>query len=181
MTNRTATTLLLTFLLLPHTAHAQPPSLLPPQVDQVLPGVWKIRFGTPDRFVPTAFRFEEPKADSIAELPETNPPFDPAAVRCRVIGGRCVVYVPLEKGSEIYGFGLGANAFCQRGMRKTLQVSAAPGWEDRVQPCARSVLCEHGRICRLGRYGPGELRPRRAVGTTAGGGEGTGNGKGGEG
>ena len=129
MHSRTTLSLLLALLFLPQTAPAQAPPLLPGKVEQILPGVWKIRFGAPDRFVPTAFRFEDPKADAIGDLPEAKAPFDPAIVRCRVIGGRCVVYVPLEKGSEIYGFGLGANAFCQRGATQDGYRSRRRRWE----------------------------------------------------
>ena len=96
------------------------------QVSQVAGGVWRIRFGTPERFVPTAFRERAPLVREIDDLPASGPlPFDLEAVRCRRLSGRLVVYVPCdEPADEIYGFGLDPRTYRQKGYRKRLTVCA---------------------------------------------------------
>jgi alpha-D-xyloside xylohydrolase len=99
---------------------------LPGQVSQVARGVWRIRFGTPEHFVPTAFREREPMTLEINGLPGPGElPFGPDEIRCQRLSGRLVVYIPCdEPEDEIYGFGLDPRAYRQKGYRKRLTVCA---------------------------------------------------------
>lgn len=99
---------------------------LPGEVSPVAPGVWRIRFGTPERFVPTAFRERAPLTEAIDGLPDPGSlPFTLDTVRCRMGSGRLVVYIPCdEPEDEIYGFGLDPRAYRQKGYRKRLTVCA---------------------------------------------------------
>ena len=96
------------------------------QVSQVASGVWRIRFGSPERFVPTAFRERDPLVEPINSLADPGTlPFSLDEIRCRRLSGRLVVYVPCdEPKDEIYGFGLDPRAYRQKGFRKWLTVSA---------------------------------------------------------
>lgn len=99
---------------------------VPGQVSEVARGVWRVRFGTPERFVPSAFREREPMIPEIGELagPEKLP-FTLNEIRCQRLSGRLVVYVPCdEPKDEIYGFGLDPRAYRQKGYRKRLTVCA---------------------------------------------------------
>jgi alpha-D-xyloside xylohydrolase len=96
------------------------------QTTEVAPGIWRLRFGEPEAFTPERFRHKPPMTAAIAELPHGEMPFPVDSVACRVQPGRCVVHLPLEKGSQIFGFGLDPNAVRQRGLMKTLQICAAP-------------------------------------------------------
>ncbi len=98
-----------------------------PAVEQVAPGVWKVRFGTPERFTPGANREAGPRMDDLRRLPSPGAlPFEPGEIRCRVTSSHTAVYVPCdEPGEQIYGFGLDPGAYEQKGLRKYLTVCAA--------------------------------------------------------
>ena len=99
---------------------------VPPLVSEVAPGIWRIRFGTPERFVPTAFREREPMIREIGALAGPGePPFALDEIRCQRLSGRLVVYIPCDESEdEIYGFGLDPRAYRQKGLRKRLTVCA---------------------------------------------------------
>jgi len=98
-----------------------------PAVEQVLPGVWRVRFGAPERFTPLAVRESGPRAQGFESLPApATLPFEPGQIRCRISASRTTVYVPCdEPGEEIYGFGLDPGAYRQKGLCKNLTVCAA--------------------------------------------------------
>ena len=97
-----------------------------PAVEEVLPGVWRVRFGTPERFTPNAVREAGPRVAGFKSLPTPTPlPFKPGQIRCRISASRTTVYVPCdEPGEQIYGFGLDPGAYQQKGLCKTLTVCA---------------------------------------------------------
>jgi alpha-D-xyloside xylohydrolase len=98
-----------------------------PAIEQVFPGVWRVRFGTPERFTPVAVREAEPRVQGFKSLPVPAPlPFEPGQIRCRISPARTTVYVPCEEpGQQIYGFGLDPGAYQQKGLCKNLTVCAA--------------------------------------------------------
>ncbi|MBT4496494.1 MAG: glycoside hydrolase, partial [Gemmatimonadetes bacterium] len=89
-------------------------------------GVWRIRFGTPERFTPNALRERQPAWEFIERLPQgCELPFDLNEVSCSVRPSRTVVRIPCdEPEGNIYGFGLDPRVFDQKGLRKWLSVSA---------------------------------------------------------
>jgi alpha-D-xyloside xylohydrolase len=103
------------------------PQWATPAVEQLLPGVWRVRFGTPERFTPVAVRESAPRVQGFASLPAPAPlPFEPDQIRCRISTARTTVYVPCEEpGQQIYGFGLDPGAYQQKGLCKNLTVCAA--------------------------------------------------------
>ena len=97
-----------------------------PTVEQILPGVWRVRFGTPERFTPGAIRESAPRATEMERLARPTPlPFEPGQIRCRITPSHTVISVPCdEPGEQIYGFGLDPGAYEQKGLRKYLTVCA---------------------------------------------------------
>lgn len=97
-----------------------------PTVEQVAPGVWKARFGTPERFTPSAIREAGPRIDDLKHLPAPAAlPFEPGQIRCRITPSRTAVYIRCDEPDEqIYGFGLDPGAYEQKGLRKYLTVCA---------------------------------------------------------
>ena len=136
-----------------------------PAVEQVAPGVWKVRFGTPERFTPGANREAGPRMDDLRRLPSPGAlPFEPGEIRCRVTSSHTAVYVPCdEPGEQIYGFGLDPGAYEQKGLRKYLTVCAGSHGQDRREPRAGPVLRQHQRLRGLCGYRPGAIGSRRAV------------------
>ncbi len=102
-------------------------SFLEPDTAIVAPGVWRLRFGAPERHTPEQYRERPPAMAGLDALPEPGElPLALDAVRCRVTSSRTVVYVPCdEPDDEIYGLGLDPACYKQKGLRKRLTVSAA--------------------------------------------------------
>lgn len=96
------------------------------EVSQVADGVWRVRFGSPERFVPTSFRERDPQIASINALTDPGTlPFSLEDIRCLRLSGRLAVRVPCdEPQDEIYGFGLDPRVYRQKGFRKWLTLSA---------------------------------------------------------
>ena len=97
---------------------------------EIATGVWRVRSGEPEPFVPTVFRQRQAQIEKIKELgPPGTLPFALEEIRFRRASGRLVVYIPCDEPEhQIYGFGLDPGAFEQKGLRKFLTVSAQT-WE----------------------------------------------------
>ena len=127
---RTSFSLFCLFLILSgdvsQAAESKPGGWTQPVVTEIASGIWRVRFGTPERFTPDSIRERQPDIAGIARLPMSAAlPFKPEDISCRVTGVRTVVYVPCdEPESQIYGFGLDAGAYGQKGLRKWLGVCA---------------------------------------------------------
>jgi alpha-D-xyloside xylohydrolase len=107
-------------------APAVPAGWVKPAVTEISRGVWRVRFGVPERFTPDALRERPADLAGLSRLPAPSPlPFKPEEIACRVTDSRTVVYVPCdEPGGQIYGFGLDPVAYEQKGLRKFLTVCA---------------------------------------------------------
>jgi alpha-D-xyloside xylohydrolase len=77
-----------------------------PAVSEVAPGIWRFRFGTPEKFTPTHFRSAPPAVDALESLPKASPPLDLAKAPFHVSDRGCSLQLPLENHESIYGFGL---------------------------------------------------------------------------
>ncbi len=82
--------------------------------------VCKLRFGTPEALVPTAF---SPKAHCpiSEEAPDNLPP-----IRFSVSKRGCKLALTLDEQTEIYGFGLQLKSFRQNGTKKCIRPNADP-------------------------------------------------------
>ena len=91
---------------------------------QVHPGVWRFRFGTPEPIAPVATRHYPPAAAPLATLPA------PAACPVSVAGSGSrrgyLVRIPLAANEIVYGLGLQLQSLIQRGLKKRLRVNADP-------------------------------------------------------
>lgn len=103
------------------------PGWVKPVITEVAPGIWRLRFGTPEQFTPDSMRAAKADLEGVTRLPAPSPmPFKADEVRCRITDARTVVYVPCdEPDSQIYGFGLDPGAYEQKKLRKYLAVCAA--------------------------------------------------------
>jgi alpha-D-xyloside xylohydrolase len=92
-----------------------------------LPGVWRLRFGTPETVTPVATRYYPPAKQSIASLP----PVSRSPIAFSEIAGNASergfeVSLPLGGGELLYGLGLQFDSLLQRGRKKKLRVNADP-------------------------------------------------------
>jgi alpha-D-xyloside xylohydrolase len=83
-----------------------------PKAEVVAPGVWRIRFGQPEQFTPTAFRSAAMDMAGLGALATNAPlPLDLKQVFCQVSGRGCSVLLPMDTQERLYGFGLNTKIF----------------------------------------------------------------------
>lgn len=104
-----------------------------PKPELVAPGVWRIRFGRPEKFTPTHFRSADVDQAGLKALASTNAlPLDLAKVTCQVSARGCALLLPMDPHESIYGFGLHTELFDltqswgQAGRRVSLKPTDAP-------------------------------------------------------
>jgi alpha-D-xyloside xylohydrolase len=94
----------------------------------VLPGVWRMRVGTPEKFTPVTSRFIPPAEAAMRELPAVNQ--SPLGNIFATVGERgTTVELPLEADEHLFGFGLQMLSFDQRGKKKVMRVNADPRFD----------------------------------------------------
>lgn len=93
----------------------------------VLPGVWRLRFGTPEAITPMTTRYYQPARDGMTNLPEiSKPPVPLSAITGSASERGFEVRLPLQGGEAVYGLGLQFHSVLQRGLKKKLRVNADP-------------------------------------------------------
>ena len=94
-------------------------------IEKIAPGVWKISFGTPEKFKPSEFK-ELPALDAMKILANNDiPPFDLTAIKFKNTKRGCVAELTMDDNEKMYGFGLQNNTFQQRGFRKEIRVNSS--------------------------------------------------------
>lgn len=93
-------------------------------IEKIAPGVWKISFGMPERFKPSAFK-QAPALDAMKCLSNNDvPPFNLAEIKFKNTKRGCVAEMSMTDSEKLYGFGLQNNTFQQRGYRKEIRVNS---------------------------------------------------------
>lgn len=106
-----------TSLLMQFTLNAQ-------TIEKIAPGVWKVSYGTPEKFKPSEFK-EAPALESLKQLPDSEkPPFELDKIKFRTTSRGCVAELTMDEKEKLYGFGLQNNTFQQRGLRKEIRVNS---------------------------------------------------------
>jgi alpha-D-xyloside xylohydrolase len=94
---------------------------------EILPGVWRFTFGTPEKITPVSTRHYPPATNGLAALAAVAP--CPVTVTATFSPRGSVVSVPLAEEEMIYGLGLQLQSFQQRGLKKRLRVNADPAMD----------------------------------------------------
>ena len=82
--------------------------------------VYKIRYGTPEEFVPTRFA-PTPACEVLEQTPDAA-----KAIRFTTTRRGVEIYIPADPEAEIYGFGLQLKRFRHRGRKKVIRPNADP-------------------------------------------------------
>ena len=91
------------------------------------PGVWRLRFGTPEPITPVTTRYYAPAVDRMAALhAPPEPPLSIESITGAASARGYEVTLPLQPGEMIYGLGLQFHSMLQRGLKKKLRVNADP-------------------------------------------------------
>lgn len=83
-----------------------------PQVELVAPGVWRLRFGKPEKSTPTHFRSAPMDKAALDAMPFKQPmPLDASQIVFETSDRGCSVRLPMTAKENIYGFGLHTELF----------------------------------------------------------------------
>jgi alpha-D-xyloside xylohydrolase len=100
-----------------------------PQAEGVAPGVWRIRFGQPEKFTPTAFRSAQPDVAGLGALAaNASLPLELGKVSFRATARGCTLMLPMDNQENVFGFGLNTKVFnpSQPGRRIFLEPTDEP-------------------------------------------------------
>lgn len=91
----------------------------------VMPGIWRMRVGSPEAFTPISTRSIAPAASALNSLPlVSDAPL--ASPKVEIDKRGTTVLLPLGPGENLFGFGLQMLSLNQRGKKKKLRVNADP-------------------------------------------------------
>ena len=90
-------------------------------IEKIHPGIWKITFGQPERFLPTEFKVA-PATKALEMMADRgSEPFDLRSVQFKETPKGMIAEFLLDDTEKIYGFGLQVNSFQQRGLRRDIR------------------------------------------------------------
>lgn len=93
-------------------------------VEKIAPGIWRVSFGTSEKFKPSEFK-HAPALDDMKNLADDAiPPFDLNSIQFKTTKRGCVAELVMDESEKLYGFGLQNNTFQQRGLRKEIKVNS---------------------------------------------------------
>lgn len=85
-------------------------------------GVWKFKFGTPEKVTLTSELGIRPKFDAINAMEDAPFPLDENEITFQTVDGKTYIRFPLEEGEKIFGLGLNFKTVEQRGRIMRLHV-----------------------------------------------------------
>lgn len=92
--------------------------------EHVLPGVWKVSFGSPEPHTPVSLRQFLPSRDALTKLPSVDRA--PVSIHAELSHRGTILRIPLADVERVYGLGLQLHSHQQRGKKKILRVNADP-------------------------------------------------------
>ncbi|MDP4189598.1 MAG: hypothetical protein Q8905_16235, partial [Bacteroidota bacterium] len=100
------------------------------EVTKIAPGVWKVSYGSPEKYRPTDFK--EAASAALTKMPDQEKaPFPVDEIKFSRISKGTVAEFKIDKSEKIYGFGLQINTFeqsaCRREIRTSSGVSGSSG------------------------------------------------------
>ena len=98
------------------------------RMEEVAPGVWRLRFGEPEKLTPIRFQGHPPCLKEMAALPSSAYlPIKVSAIGFKASGRGTALELPLEPGEQLYGLGMNLKVFQLLGSKKTIRVSDDQG------------------------------------------------------
>lgn len=93
-----------------------------PEWKKIHPGVWKAVIGKPDALTLLSVADARPNIEAMAKLPSKSFPLPQGEINMSVVDHKIYLRFPLEKGEQLYGFGLNFKNVNQRGKIFNLHV-----------------------------------------------------------
>ena len=101
-----------------------------PEWKMIHPGVWKAVIGKPDAMTMLSIADARPNVEAMAKLPRSNFPLPNGEISMKVVDHKTYLRFPLEKGEQLYGFGLNFKNVNQRGKIFNLHVDHYNGQDN---------------------------------------------------
>lgn len=95
-----------------------------PKFQEILPGVWRIRFGARERLTPFSYRSAPASKDALSALPKEGQPIKDISFRRTARG--IAIELPLAEDEQLYGLGLNTRSFSLNGRRSWVIPSDNP-------------------------------------------------------
>ena len=92
------------------------------QWHEILPGVWKTVYGKPDPYTLLSAAEVKPNQTAIEKMVKTDLLLEKGDIKAEMVNGKVYLRFPLERGEQIFGFGLNFQTVHQRGRILTLHV-----------------------------------------------------------
>jgi alpha-D-xyloside xylohydrolase len=102
------------------------PGGLDNELEPIASGVWRLRLGTPEAAVPTAFRYQPIATEALNELPPATLPADGFPVTFHLSPRGVLARLPLAPNEHLFGMGLQLKSVDQTGKKKQLRVNSDP-------------------------------------------------------
>ncbi|PXV59960.1 alpha-D-xyloside xylohydrolase [Dysgonomonas alginatilytica] len=94
----------------------------PKELEKLAPGVWMLKYGTPEKIDLLSELGINPKFDAIKAMGEAELPIDRSEIKIEVIDGKTYLRFPLDENEKIWGLGLNFKTVEQRGRVMQLHV-----------------------------------------------------------
>ncbi|MCL1793469.1 MAG: DUF5110 domain-containing protein [Oscillospiraceae bacterium] len=95
-----------------------------PIVKKIYPGIYEFEFGEREKFEPSQYALEPPKAEILDSLPDCGLPFEISAIAAKITNRGALLCLPYSGAEEIYGFGLQSGKVNQAGQKRLLKTNA---------------------------------------------------------
>jgi alpha-D-xyloside xylohydrolase len=115
------------FLAFATAGQTQPALTKNSQIEELAPGLWRIRLGTPEKLTPTFFRSAPVAENALKALSAgEKPPFSFSSVRFSVNERGCALQLPLGQDEQVFGLGLNTRLFNLTNRRLWIRTSDDP-------------------------------------------------------
>lgn len=94
-------------------------------MEKIKNGIYKLTFGTPDRFTPVKIGGQE-LLPALNDLPDISCAFADGGISFKLTKRGVLAEYGMAEGEDFYGLGLLLKGFCHTGTKKTLRVNADP-------------------------------------------------------
>jgi alpha-D-xyloside xylohydrolase len=95
-----------------------------PTVEKVQPGIYRLRYGKPEKNTPLKFRTAPVAAQSLTKLGDKDFPL--GGIQFTQTDHGCTLELPLSEGEDLYGLGLNTHSFALNGRRSWVVPSDNP-------------------------------------------------------
>lgn len=93
-------------------------------------GVWKADAGTPESIDLLKASGAKPVIEALGRMPATTFPILESGISLKIVDGKTLIRFPLERGEQIFGFGLNFKTVHQRGKILNLHVDHYGGTDN---------------------------------------------------